>query len=49
MSSEYIKIQEWQLREIQAGLAEADAGELVSHESVMKKWEAKFKNLLVKS
>jgi predicted transcriptional regulator len=32
----YIELEEWQLGEIQAGIAELDAGEEVSHEKVSK-------------
>lgn len=34
---EYIAVQEWQIRTIQEGLVEADAGKLVSHDAV-KQW-----------
>ena len=33
----YVDLEEWQLGEIQAGIAELDAGHEVSHEKV-KKW-----------
>ena len=32
----YVEAEEWQLREIQTGLDELDAGEAVSHEMVSK-------------
>ena len=32
----YVETEEWQLREIQTGLDELDAGEAVSHEKVSK-------------
>lgn len=32
----YIESEEWQLGEIQAGLAELDAGQVVSHDKVSK-------------
>lgn len=41
--NEYIKIQEWQMNEIQKGIAEADAGQLVDHASILKLWESKKK------
>lgn len=34
---EYIAIQDWQIQTIKEGLAEANAGKLVSHEAV-KQW-----------
>ena len=33
----YVELEEWQLGEILAGIADADAGRLISHEKV-KKW-----------
>lgn len=39
--SEYLKIQEWQINEIKRGIAEADAGQLVDHSSIVKYWEKK--------
>lgn len=30
---------EWQIKEIKKGLAEADAGELIDHEHIVKKWK----------
>lgn len=38
---EYLAIHEWQLSEIKAGITEADAGDTISHNDVLKKWEAK--------
>jgi RHH-type rel operon transcriptional repressor/antitoxin RelB len=39
--SDYLKVQEWQIREIKKGIAEADAGEYTSHNKVIKYWEKK--------
>lgn len=41
--NDYLKIQEWQLIEIKKGIAEADEGQLVDHESILKFWENKIK------
>lgn len=41
--NEYLKVQEWQLIEIKKGIAEADAGQLIDHESILKFWEDKNK------
>jgi len=40
--NEYLKLQEWQIKEIQAGLQEAAQGDLIEHELLLKKWEEKF-------
>jgi RHH-type transcriptional regulator, rel operon repressor / antitoxin RelB len=34
--AQYVELEEWQLAEIRAGIAEADAGQYVSHEKVAK-------------
>lgn len=39
--SEYLATQEWQINEIKKGIAEADAGQLVDHNSVVEYWEKK--------
>jgi RHH-type rel operon transcriptional repressor/antitoxin RelB len=39
--NEYVKIQEWQINEIKKGIAEADAGNLVAHDVVVKRWGRK--------
>ncbi|WP_238552831.1 CopG family ribbon-helix-helix protein [Legionella oakridgensis] len=41
--NEYLKVQEWQLIEIKKGIAEADKGQLIDHESILKFWENKIK------
>ena len=40
--SEYIKLHEWQIKEIKAGIAEADAGKLIDHSEVVQRWEKKY-------
>jgi RHH-type transcriptional regulator, rel operon repressor / antitoxin RelB len=35
---EYIKLNAWQVDAIQAGIDDADAGRLVSHEAVKQRW-----------
>jgi predicted transcriptional regulator len=37
--SEYLKIQEWQLKEIKKGISEAQQGQLVSHKDIVAYWE----------
>jgi predicted transcriptional regulator len=37
----YLDQQAWQIEQIAEGLVEAEAGKLVEHETVLKKWEAK--------
>ena len=39
--NQYIKIQEWQMSEIQQGIEEAEAGQLVDHENILNYWENK--------
>ncbi|MGH8727967.1 MAG: type II toxin-antitoxin system RelE/ParE family toxin [Burkholderiales bacterium] len=39
---DYLKLQEWQIGEIQAGVSEADSGDLIPHRKVMKKSDAKL-------
>jgi RHH-type rel operon transcriptional repressor/antitoxin RelB len=36
---DFVALQEWQVTEIKKGLIEADAGELISHEAILKKWK----------
>ena len=35
---EYIRLNAWQVEAIQAGVDDADAGRLVSHEAVKQRW-----------
>jgi predicted transcriptional regulator len=37
----YLAQEEWFVREVQKGLKEADAGDVVDHEVVARKWERK--------
>ena len=39
---QYLAVQAWQLAQIQAGLAEAEAGQLVPHEQVRADAQAKI-------
>lgn len=39
--NEYLKIQEWQISEIKKGIAEANAGQLIEHNSILQHWEKK--------
>jgi len=43
---DYVKLQEWQIKEIKLGLQEADAGELVSHATVLNNWKKRHGNSL---
>lgn len=38
---QYLDQNEWQLREIEEGLKEIEEGRVVSHEELLKRWEAK--------
>jgi RHH-type rel operon transcriptional repressor/antitoxin RelB len=46
---EYLKLQQWQISEIKKGIAEADAGYLVEHSSVLKHWEKRRANSVDKN
>jgi len=35
---EYIKLNEWQVQAIQAGIDDADAGRMVEHDAVKQRW-----------
>jgi RHH-type rel operon transcriptional repressor/antitoxin RelB len=39
--SEYLEIQEWQLSEIKTGISEANAEQLVDHNTIASYWEKK--------
>lgn len=39
--SEYLKVQAWQINEIKKGIAEADSGQLIAHDKVVKYWKGK--------
>jgi RHH-type rel operon transcriptional repressor/antitoxin RelB len=42
----YLDVQAWQIEQILEGIKEAEAGKLVDHEQVARKWEAKLANSL---
>ena len=44
--AEYLDNQAWQVAEIQAGLREADAGDVVPHENVRGDWERRLADRL---
>jgi len=44
----YLDLNEWQVREILQGIREANAGELLDHEEITRKWEAKLADSLDK-
>lgn len=37
--NDYLKLQEWQIKEIHVGLKEAQQGDLIEHEQLLKKWK----------
>jgi RHH-type rel operon transcriptional repressor/antitoxin RelB len=39
--SKYLEIQEWQIKEVEAAIVEADSGQLVDHDTVAKYWRKK--------
>jgi RHH-type rel operon transcriptional repressor/antitoxin RelB len=39
--NEYLEIQEWQLSEIKTGISEANAEQLVDHNTIANYWEQK--------
>jgi predicted transcriptional regulator len=39
---EYVEINEWQIEAIQEGIRQADAGKLIAHDKLKKKWERKL-------
>ncbi len=43
---EYIELQEWQIREIEGGIREADAKRVRSHQKVMKKLDEKLARIV---
>ena len=42
--ADYLEVNEWQVREIKKGIREADAGHLMDHKTVLKKWESRRAN-----
>lgn len=43
---DYLEVNEWQIQEIKAGIKEADAGHLMEHETVLRKWETRLANTM---
>jgi RHH-type rel operon transcriptional repressor/antitoxin RelB len=43
---DYLAINEWQVKAIEEGIKQAEAGKLVPHEVIRKKWEAKRSGIL---
>ena len=39
---QYIELNTWQLDAIRSGIADADAGRLIEHEEVKRRWQAKL-------
>jgi RHH-type transcriptional regulator, rel operon repressor / antitoxin RelB len=46
---EYVLTHQWQIEEIEAGVREADAGDLKPHDDVMQKLDEKLAHLLDQS
>jgi predicted transcriptional regulator len=44
--TDFVKTQEWQLAEIEQGIKEADAGDLIMHETVENRWKEKYAKFL---
>ena len=45
----YLDVQAWQIEEILDGIKEAEAGELVDHERIARKWAGKLENPMDKT
>lgn len=43
---DYLEVNEWQIKEIKAGIKEAEAGHLIDHDTVLKKWESRLENTM---
>ncbi len=43
---DYLEVNEWQLKEIKAAIKEADAGNLIDHDTISKKWESRLENTM---
>jgi len=43
---DYLEVNEWQIKEIKAGIKEADAGHLIDHDTILKKWESRLENTM---
>ena len=44
--SEYLEKQSWQVQEIKQGLKEVEAGDIIDHNTVVKKWKQKHAHSL---
>jgi RHH-type rel operon transcriptional repressor/antitoxin RelB len=43
---DYLEVNEWQIKEIKAGIKEAEAGHLIDHDTILKKWESRLENTM---
>ncbi len=43
---EYLAVNQWQIHAIEEGIKQADAGQLIPHEDIRKKWETKLANTM---
>lgn len=43
---DYLEVNEWQIKEIKDGIKEADAGQLIDNDTVLKKWESRLENTM---
>jgi predicted transcriptional regulator len=43
----YLDYEEWFVREVNQGLREVEAGDVIDHESVVRKWERKRETSMV--
>jgi predicted transcriptional regulator len=41
---EYLKLNAWQIDAIRSGIADAEAGKLIEHEDVKRRWKAKLED-----
>ncbi len=41
---QYLAVNEWHIEAIREGIKQADAGELIPHEEIRRKWETKHTN-----
>ena len=44
--NDFLTLNAWQVKEIEAGLAEADAGDLVDHAQVKNQWKKRLEDSL---
>lgn len=43
---DYLEVNEWQIKDIKAGLKEVDSGHLIDHNTVLIKWESRLENTM---